>query len=86
VDGQHAIYAVKITVRRGEEEPETFEYPSARVVARPGRDLVITRPWNWGRAVRRYRPGQWTGYDVELVFDRRRDIRRRRGGRRRDDQ
>jgi hypothetical protein len=83
MDGQPAVYAVRITVRNGDAEPEILEFPRARVTARPGRDLVIVR--RWGRVLRRFRAGQWTGYDFEVVYDRRRDIRRRRRGRRTED-
>jgi hypothetical protein len=57
---------VRITVRRAPgQEPEVLEYSYARVGASPGGDLVIFRKWQ--RVLRRYRAGEWTGYDVELV-------------------
>jgi hypothetical protein len=60
---------VRITVRRAPgQEPDVMEYGYARVTADPGGDLVIIRKWQ--RVLRRYRAGEWTGYDVELIPDR----------------
>jgi hypothetical protein len=70
--GRHKIPGVIITVRNGDAEPDVLRFPAetsdashVKVTAFPDGDLIVSV--RFGRVVRRFRPGEWTGYSYDLM-------------------
>ena len=73
------IPGVVITIRHAEGEPTVLRYPpesarsrGIRVTAFPDGDLTVGR--RFGRILKRYARGEWTGYSYDLMKRRHDDV------------